>query len=289
MAVSWALVFATAPAGRAQSGGDVSGAELRSLAGRAEHDETALARLRRVQRVDGTPVDMDAALGDARGPGLAGRLRVLATPPEGTPANPGDARREAARIVDQPRYKPPAQPRPLRGFFRWVGARVAPLGRFLRPLGRPFAWLFRTVTGSWTWSLLTGGVVVGLALFISLRLTRRRGRGLAMGGGRHRDRTRGLDPDQLERDADAAEAAGHYDAAFRLRFLAGLVRLDRAGVVELRPSLTSGGLRRQVPSTSLRTLSLRFDEIVYGGRAAGPDDVETARREWPRTLEEVGR
>lgn len=216
---------------------------------------------------------------------LAGSAPVHATQGDDPAA---EAREEARRILDQPRFKPPPQPRPLRGFFRWLGERAEPVLDRLEPLGRPFAYLFRVIDSSWLWKLVTGGAVALAAALVALRLIRRRGRGLVQGDGRRRDRVRDLDPDVLERDADEAEAAGRFDEAFRLRFLAGLVRLDRAGVVELRPSLTSGALRRRVPSAALRGLTVRFDEIVYGGQAAGPDDVEQARRDWPRALEQVG-
>jgi hypothetical protein len=223
---------------------------------------------------------------------LAGPPPVHAAPAERrVTAQTGDAaaeaREKARHILDQPRFKPPAQPRPLRGVFRWLGKRFEPVLDRLEPLGRPFAYLFRVVVESWVWSLVAGGVVALLASFFTLRLVRRRGRGLAQGTGRRRDRMRDLDPDALERDADRAEADGRFEEAFRLRFLAGLVRLDRAGVVELRPSLTSGALRRRVPSSALRGLTVRFDEIVYGGRPAGQEDVDRARSEWPRALEQV--
>jgi hypothetical protein len=286
-ALAIAVLAAVPGSGHAQTA-DVSSAELRSLAARATEDATALARLRRVTRVDGRQVDMQAALGSASGADLRDRLRILAASPQGASPPAIDSRREAGRILDGARYHEPAQPRPLRGLFRWLGQRLEPVARFLAPIGRPFAAAYRAVTGSWKWSLLVGGAVALAALYASLRLVGRRGRKLAVEGRDGRGRTRALDPDTLEREADEAAAAGRFDAAFRLRFLAGLVRLDRAGVVELRPSLTSGALRRKVPSSSLRALTLRFDEIVYGGREAGPDDVEQARREWPRALDQVG-
>ena len=216
---------------------------------------------------------------------LAGSTPAQATQ-ENDPA--AEAREEARRILDQPRFKPPPQPRPLRGFFRWLGERAEPVLDRLEPLGRPFAYALRVIDSSWVWKLVTGGAVAVAAALVTLRLIRRRGRGLVHGGGRHRDRVRDLDPDALDREADGAEADGRFEEAFRLRFLAGLVRLDRAGAIDLRPSLTSGALRRRVPSSALRGLTVRFDEIVYGGQAAGPDDVELARRDWPRTLEQVG-
>jgi hypothetical protein len=225
------------------------------------------------------------ATGAVVSPPAAAAERRVAPQAGSDPA--AEARREARRILDQPRYKPPPQPRPLRGFFRWLGKRLQPVLDRLAPLGRPFAFIFRAIAESWKWSLLAGSVVALVALVVCIRLVRRRGRGLVSAAGAHRDRTRHLDPDALERQADGAEAEGRFDEAFRLRFLAGLVRLDRAGVVELRPSLTSGALRRRVRSPSLRGLSVRFDEIVYGERTAGPADVDQARREWPRVLEQV--
>lgn len=223
---------------------------------------------------------------------LVAMVLVLAGPAPAHASQENDAaaeaREEARRILDQPRFKPPPHPRPLRGFFRWLGERAEPVLDRLEPLGRPFAYLFRVIGSSWIWKLVTGGGVALVAALVTLRLIRRRGRGLVHGPGGRRDRVRDLDPDALERQADGAEADGRFEEAFRLRFLAGLVRLDRAGVVELRPSLTSGALRRRVPSVALRDLSVRFDEIVYGGQDAGPDDVEQARRDWPRALEQVG-
>jgi hypothetical protein len=220
---------------------------------------------------------------------LVAMVFVLAAPPVHAVAGDAasDAREEARRILDQPKFKPPLQPRPLRGVFRWLGKRAEPVLDRLAPLGRPFAYLLRVIASSWAWKLVAGGAIALVAALVTLALARRRGRGLAQRSGSHRDRMRDLDPDALERQADGAEAAGRFDEAFRLRFLAGLVRLDRAGVVELRPSLTSGALRRRVPSSALRDLTVRFDEIVYGGQAAGPDDVDQARRDWPRALEQV--
>ena len=59
----------------------VSGAELRDLARAARDDPAALARLRRVDRVDGAPVDVGAALRGARGAQLRARLALLAAAP----------------------------------------------------------------------------------------------------------------------------------------------------------------------------------------------------------------
>jgi hypothetical protein len=100
---------------------------------------------------------------------------------------------------------------------------------------------------------------------------------------------RAADPAELERRADAAERAGDTEAALRLRFEAGLVRLDRAGAIVLRDSTTSGAVLRTLGPSSFDELASRHDDVVYGGRPAGSDDLESARALWPRVLEEAGR
>ena len=92
---------------------------------------------------------------------------------------------------------------------------------------------------------------------------------------------------RLERDADAAERRGDHETALRLRFRAGLLRLDRAGILRYRPSLTSGAVVRRVASPSLAVLATTLDEVVYGDRPASAGDVEDARQRWPVALEEA--
>jgi hypothetical protein len=96
-----------------------------------------------------------------------------------------------------------------------------------------------------------------------------------------------LDPDQLERDAASAEAAGDLDQAIRLRFRAGLLRLDRVGAIRFRPSLTSSQVARTLRSHDFEELAATFDAVAYGGRAADVTDVTDARDRWPRVLTEA--
>jgi hypothetical protein len=279
-----------APAGAQSDGSAASSAEVRSLAARAADDPRALTRLRAVRTIDGRPAHLDIALEGASGSALRQRLALLSGPTTGetlSGADPARAREDAAHILRARKFQPPSQPRPLRGVLRWIGHRVEPLIRPLAPVGRVLAAMWDALVAGGVWSFLAGGVIALLAGLASLRVARRRGRRLSSFGPAHGGHLREVDPDVLDRQAAEAEAAGHLDDAFRLRFLAGLIRLDRAGVVELRPSLTSGGLRRQVPSPALRHLTTTFDEIVYGGRPAEPDDVAEAHAGWRRTLEDV--
>ena len=93
---------------------------------------------------------------------------------------------------------------------------------------------------------------------------------------------RGEDPRSLDRRADAAEAAGDLEAALRLRFRAGLLRLDARGAIVFRPSISTYEVRRKLASDDFDALAAAFDDIVYGGREASPDDVDAARERWPR-------
>ncbi|HEY6758472.1 MAG TPA: DUF4129 domain-containing protein [Baekduia sp.] len=96
-------------------------------------------------------------------------------------------------------------------------------------------------------------------------------------------------PAELERQAAAAETAGDHAAAVRLRFAAGLLRLDAAHAIELRPSLTSGEVGRTLHSDTYNSLATTHDAIAYGGHDADPDDSAAARAEWPAVVTEARR
>ena len=97
------------------------------------------------------------------------------------------------------------------------------------------------------------------------------------------------DPHQLERAAERAERDGDWERAVRLRFRAGLLRLDRRRVLVYRPSLTTGEIARATGSRSFAEIGDRFDAIVYGGRAAEQEDAEAAKRGWAAVQTRGGR
>lgn len=285
LALAAVLVVGTGPAPAVAE--EVSGIELQALLRRAGSDPDALAALRRVDRVDGRPVDLRRALAGADGAALDGRLAALDPGPgrPGPATDPADgavARADARRILEQRRFHPGAAPRPFRGLFRT-------LGRWLRPVSGPIARAWSAVSDDTLGVAILSAGVVGLAALTSLRIIRRRSSAGVVRAGRSRSGQWHDDPDALEGRAAEAERAGDLALALRLRFRAGLVRLDRAGVVADRPALTTGALTRQLPSPQLRALATTFDEVAYGGRPASPDDLAAARSGWPRVLEEVAR
>jgi hypothetical protein len=163
------------------------------------------------------------------------------------------------------------------------------LGRWLEPIGQPLGRIWSRVADSLVGQLALVVGVFALASVIALRLIGRRSPGSIHRGRPFGVDSESLDPDELERAADAAARAGDLDHAVRLRFVAGVLRLDQAGVITYRSSLTTGQLRSRVPSRSFAELAATFDEIAYGGRPAQEDDVRAATEAWPRVLAESRR
>ncbi len=191
-------------------------------------------------------------------------------------------RAEARQILAERKYHGSKLPRPLHGVIEWLGRRLQFLGRF-------FNWLGRHVPGgnNVLWAILAA-LVVAIAVSVAMRLARRRAlreRGL----GSWADGDRPEDPGTLERLADEAERRGDLEIALRLRFRAGLLRLGRARVLELRPSITTIEVRRALRSRRFDGLARSFDEVVYGRRSPRTQDVVDARTEWPLVLEEAQR
>lgn len=261
----------------------VSGTQLQDLAARAAGDPRALAQLRGVREVDGRPADMGRALAGAEGPALASRLQALSGgPAPGPSVASAEVRQSAEEVLDGRRFKPARVPRPFAGVLRT-------LGRWLEPVGEPLGRLWSRLTDSLPGRLALVVGVFALAALVAARLIGRRSPGSIQRSRPFGVDSGSLDPDELERAADAAARAGDLDHAVRLRFVAGVLRLDRAGVITYRSSLTTGQLRSRVPSVSFAELAAAFDEIAYGGRPAHEDDVRAATEEWPRVLAEARR
>jgi hypothetical protein len=261
--------------------------EVAALAGRAQGDPGALRDLRRTTRVDGRPAALARALDAATPEDLAQRLRALAASASagsaggaaaggGIPAaDPEAARAHARRILASGPFAA-GTPRKTLGqrIGDWLQARVDDLDELL-PGGTAV-----------TWAAL--GVLVLLAFAVGTARSFQRlqtAAGAADGPGRGAR----PDPAELERRAAQAERDGRFDDAVRLRFAAGLLRLDAARAIELRPSLTSGQVARAVGSPRLAELTHTFDEVAYGHRPARAGDAEAARTGWPEVLEEARR
>jgi Domain of unknown function (DUF4129) len=255
---------------------DVSPERLRELAARARTDSQALAELRRVDAVAGAPVDVNRLLEGADGKALEARLRGLAAGGNlrGAPAS-RDARRQAREILAGRRFEERRALRPLREPLEWLRDRlrsvVEPIVSRVAPHvpgGRRTVWLALAV------------LVVAGAAALAARVVRGRAADAVR---RARAEVAGpVDPRRLEREA---ERRGELERALRLRFRAGLVRLQRAEAIPARDSLTSGEVARRLRSADFDSVAATFDEVVYGRRRPEPADVESSRVAWSRVLE----
>jgi hypothetical protein len=203
---------------------------------------------------------------------------------------PAEARSEARRILAERKYHGSHLPRPLHGILHWLGVHLHFLVRAYHWVANELTRWFDSVANlvggpDVLWTIL-GVIIVAIAVWTAMRLAQRRAGHDALlahtGAG-----ARSLDPRELERLADEAEHRGDLEIALRLRFRAGLLRLGAAHAVELRPGLTTREARRALRSPRFDSLARTFDEVVYGRRPPKPDDVESAKLEWPRVVEEA--
>lgn len=192
-------------------------------------------------------------------------MRVLAS------NDPDSARAAAREILNSRRYRDVKVSRPFEHQLRWVGHQI---DRFFSRLGRLFNF---AVPGSGAVSWVVFGVIgtIALAWLAQFVGKRRRGRSTPPV-----DREFLGDPNTFDREADEAERFGDHRRAVELRFRAGILRLEieAALVATKRTNLSIGA---SVPGP-FEGLGEAFDAIHYGDAAAGPTEVEQAKRVWPQ-------
>lgn len=177
---------------------------------------------------------------------LGGRLVAIAVAALalGAPAaaaaqsSPAADRARARTILEQRRFQGTDLPRPLQKPLEWLGDRLEPVFDWIDDRGT-------TVPGGpiVLWTILA---VLLLLAVSGVTATSIRRRALAI----ERERAAALpaseDPGALERAAEEAEREGDWEHAVRLRFRAGLLRLDRRRILDYRPSLTTGEVARAI-------------------------------------------
>ncbi len=195
--------------------------------------------------------------------------------------DPDQARDQARDIVGQRRFRNADVPRPFKGILEWLGERLQPITDWFGWVGD----LMDNAVGRYVITMVLAALGV---LLVMLIVRARRRAGVASSSTSERSRAeRDLDPAALEREADAAERAGDFETALRLRFLAGLVRLSHAGVISYQPSITSGEVARRLRVAPYDVLAQTHDEIVYGGRRPVARDLDESRSNWPEVLRAV--
>jgi hypothetical protein len=279
------LLLALAPGAGATA---ATATELSQLAERARTDPTALERLRRVDRVDGRPYAIEDALAGARGPELDRRLEEIAStaPARGRPPDAARARESAGEIVSGSRYEGSDLPRPLEGLFDRVGDLIDPVRDWFENAFDDLASV--TPGGDVTVWTITAALLLALMLTLGTRALRHRaevGAEARIAAARPERET----PASLEHAADRAEREGDLETALRLRFRAGLLRLDAREAIAFRPSISTREVSRALNSPEFDRLAALFDGVVYGGAEATPEAVASSRRAWEAVLREASR
>ncbi|HXQ76480.1 MAG TPA: hypothetical protein VN791_08295 [Acidimicrobiales bacterium] len=202
------------------------------------------------------------------------------------------ARQQARDILAKPPYRttPSHPPRPLAGVFHAIGRALN------AALGGPARWVyrhllvhvghgFRSAFGGW-WVVVLGVMAVALGVAVGVLIARRRVRVSARGSTARSTEGGTEDPHEIERRAEMAESSGDHETAVRLRFRAGLLRLQRRGVIVNQDAQTDRQLSVTLHSPTFDALAGRHEMIVYAGDRATSVDAATARAAWPRVLEE---
>ena len=197
-------------------------------------------------------------------------------------------RQRAHNILSERRFHGRKTPGPFRGVLRWLGDRLSPIwSPVARFLARVFAPVARFLAELWSHAptriALLGGVLL-FAVLLSLLVIRRR-TATAVVRELHGDGITSDDPRVLERAADDAERAGDYAAALRLRFRAGVIRLQHDGRIRRGRTTTTRAIGRQLRQREFDALGDTFDAVAYGGAAASAEDASAAREQWRHVLE----
>jgi Domain of unknown function (DUF4129) len=207
--------------------------------------------------------------------------------PDGQGGFAGSARGEARNILSGPQYHshPEKTIDPLGGVLNAIGKGLGdvfdPIGRWLeRHLFHPTASWFSVNIGSW-WVYPVLALVFVLCVALALFVISRRSRpGRVPLFGRAWAESGGMDPDALDELAEKAQSDGDLELAIRLRFRAGLIRLDNAGAIARGPTRTNRELSRALGSETFDGLAADLDSIVYGGEQATTTQAERSRSGW---------
>jgi hypothetical protein len=253
-------------------GADLTAGEAAELARAASTDPGALGALQATDTVEGWPVDLATAVG--RGD-PDGAVAVLG----GLPASSVDrdeVDRVVASVLEAPKYERRTEglvDRLLRRLSAWLTSAVV----------RVAGWLGGNLVASVVAALVLAGVVTAVTLGLGRRRVRESDRRAVV----ERLLSLGPDPSELERQARHASELGDHGLAVRVRFVAGLLRLDEVGRIRFRPGLPTHRIREALADPEFDTLVQTFEEVAYGGRPATAADDDASRAGWDRLLGRV--
>lgn len=260
--------------------GSSTGTEVRRTAEAVATGEAQPAALLEIHTIDGSPVDFAALLAEDRDT----RIEVIARMAAPAPIDSAQVMEQISSVLADPRYPPVEEP-------SWLDRLLAPLYRFWNRIWLMAAdWLqlvfFKILeflgTGIARW--VGAAILLAATAAAALVLGRRRARELERRAVIERILELGLDPAELEELAAAAHERGDDAEAIRLRFVAGLLRLDGLGEIEFAPGLSNGMISQRLGSETFDLLASQFDRVVYGRQPVGSDDHARCVADWDDLL-----
>jgi hypothetical protein len=214
---------------------------------------------------------------------------MTAPDPGGFAAN---ARREAHQILSGSQYqrRPQRTFDPLGGVIRtvgrWLGDVFYPPAHwiwhhFLSPVSGDFANAF----GSF-WPVVAGLLLMIIGILIGRYAISKRQR-IDTGPPGANPIFMSEDPQQLDLLAEGAEGRRDWHEAIRLRFRAGILRLDRTGAIDRGTTKTTRQISAALGSPTFDALSVDLEAIVYAGAPATAEQADRAREGWPIVVSEA--
>ncbi|MCL4449027.1 MAG: hypothetical protein M1483_04660 [Actinobacteria bacterium] len=205
----------------------------------------------------------------------------------GTLPQSAKVRKTAQTILKEPQFRSHTPPRPLHGLLSTIGHWLDfKLPSFPHPFGSN---IFSNML--WTMLILAviSAVILGFAIVLTHRLTSK-----AVRVKRLEDKTPTipaktdyLNPDELLRQAILAENSSQFNEAVKLRFKAGIVRLEKDGYVTNTLTTTTEDISETIASPTFNYLAKTFNEIAYANKTADIQDMLEARSGWVMVLKEV--
>lgn len=202
---------------------------------------------------------------------------------DGNPVDSTEISERARDILSDPKYAgdtPTLLERLLGPVYDWLEWMIAFV---IEMVTRLLEWLAELVTTDVM--TLVGPILVLLAAAAAaFILARRRARDVQRRETIERILELGADPLELEALALAAEEEGDHSEAIRLRFVAGLLRLDAGGRIDFYPGLPNGAISAELDDPTFDRLAVQFDEVVYGRKLATETDAQQAVVDWAALL-----
>lgn len=198
---------------------------------------------------------------------------------DGPPVDRDDVVERVRSILSDPKYvtdEPTFLERLLGPLYDWLQKMIA----IVWELGtRVVSWFVRLLATN-AMTVIGPILVLVVAAAATWMLARRRARDIERRATIERILEIGTDPEELEARAVEADDAGDHAEAIRLRFVAGLLRLDADGRIDFYPGLSNGAISERLDDPVFDGLAGQFDQVVYGKRSASRADSRSAADRW---------